>query len=89
MVINGTDITDEDLYATDKKFLKKHNDIYITDEQISILKKYDLNINNYRTVESLIYDIEDYLNNSYETLDDLEWVSESLAEYNYYNKTNK
>ena len=37
----------------------------------------------------LMYDIEDCLNDSYEELEDLEWVSQTLSEYNYYNNTNK
>ena len=50
---------------------------------------YDINVNNYSNISSLIYDIEDILNNSTEILDDLEWVSSSIAESNYYNNTNK
>lgn len=80
---------DDGLISNETKFLKKHNNIYISDEQISILNKYDININNYKNISELIYDIEEYLNNSYNDLDDLEWVSESLSEYNYYNNTNK
>ena len=38
--------------------------------------------NNYSNIASLIYDIEDILNNSTQSLEDLEWVSESIAEYN-------
>ena len=33
--------------------------------------------------------IEDYLNNSYMELEDLESVSEALSNFNYYNNTNK
>ena len=80
---------DQSFVASESKFLKKHNNIYISEEQISILNKYDIDINNYKDVKKLIYDIEEYLNNSYETLEDLEWVSETLSEYNYYNNTNK
>lgn len=79
----------DEVIATSDKFLKKHNNIYISEEQISILKKYDININNYININELIYDIENCLNDSYEELDDLEWVSQTLAEYNYYNNTNK
>ena len=89
MPINEKDLSNINLYGTEKSFLKKYNDIYISLEQIDILKKYNINIENYKTFESLMYDIESYLNDSYEILDDLEWVSESLQEYNYYNRTNK
>lgn len=87
MLFNNLDI--DEVVANANKFLKKHNNIYISDEQFNILKKYNIDVNNYRDVSSLIYDIENYLNDSYEQLDDLEWVSQTLSEYNYYNNTNK
>ena len=79
----------DEVVGTDKKFLKKHNNIYISDEQINILKKYDINIDKYSNLNELVYDIEEYLNDSYDELEDLEWVSQTLSEYNYYNNTNK
>ena len=87
MLINN--LNDEDFIATPNKFLKKHNNIYISDEQFNILKKYNIDVNSYANISNLIYDIETYLNDSYEELEDLEWVSETLSEYNYYNNTNK
>ena len=80
---------DSSMVGSEKSFLKNYNNIYISDEQIEILKKYDIDINKYASVKELIYDIEDFLNNSYEVPEDLEWVSESLAEYNYYNNINR
>ena len=77
------------IVKNEKHFIKKHNNIYISEEQINILKKYNININNYVNLNELIYDIEECLNDSYEVLDDLEWVSQTLSEYNYYNNTNK
>lgn len=89
MVIDDRFIDECELISSDKKFLKKYNNIYISEEQKNILDKYNINVNNYVTVNQLIYDIEEYLNNSIEELSDLEWVSESISEYNYYNNTNK
>lgn len=89
MDINELALEDNELIATEKSFLKKYNNIYISEEQNDILKKYDININNYLDISSLIYDIEDILNNSVDSLEDLEWVSESISEYNYYNNVNK
>lgn len=79
---------DEDILK-DVSFLKKYNNIYITENQINILKKYNIDINNYNNVKELIFDIELYLNNSLYLLDDLESVSQFLSEYNYYNNINK
>ena len=89
MLINSNDIDSNTLYSSEDKFLKKYGNIYISDEQLNILKKYDIDINKYKNVSELIYDIEEYLNDSYQSMDDLEWVSETLSEYNYYNNTNK
>lgn len=79
----------DEVVAKETTFLKKYNNIYISDEQISILKKYNINIEKYMNLNELIYDIEECLNDSFEKLDDLEWVSQSLSEFNYYNNTNK
>ena len=89
MYFNNQNINDDDLVANDNKFLKKHGNIYISDEQLNILEKYNIDIQNYNDVSKLIYDIEEILNSSCDVMDDLEWVSETLSEYNYYNNTNK
>lgn len=89
MIIDGKDISDIDIVASENKFLKKYGNIYITDEQVEILKNYGIYIDNYSNLNELVYDIENYLNDSSMPLDDLEWVSQSLSEYNYYNNTNK
>lgn len=89
MYIDGNFISEDEVIANNNSFHKKFNDIYVTQEQINILKNYDINIEKYSSINQLIYDIEEYLNNSNEYLEDLEWVSQSLSEYNYYNNTNK
>ena len=63
-----------------KRSLKQRkNGIYLSDEQINILEKYNINYLNYNNINELIFYIEDYLNNSYMELEDLD----------YYNNTNK
>lgn len=89
MIIDGINLDESEIISCEKKFMKNHNNIYISDEQIEILNKYNINIENYKTISELIYDIEECLNDSYTELDDLEWVSQTLSEYNYYNNTNK
>jgi len=89
MFIDGKYIDEEMIISNEKSFLKKYNNIYISDEQKNILERYNININKYLDVKELIYDIEECLNNSLEELDDLEWVSQTISEYNYYNNTNK
>ena len=82
-------ISNIELYSSENKFLKKHNNIYITDEQVEILENYGIYVDKYSNINQLVYDIEIYLNESNMQLDDLEWVSQSLSEYNYYNNINK
>ena len=82
-------MNEDELISNEKKFLRKYNNIYISEEQKDILEKYNINVESYNSVEQLIYDIEEYLNNCGLILDDLEWVSQTISEYNYYNNTNK
>jgi translation initiation factor IF-2 len=89
MLIDGNFIDEECIMSNNKKFLKQYNNLFISEEQKEVLDKYDINIYNYNSISSLIYDIEEVLNNSVEELDDLEWVSQTISEYNYYNNTNK
>lgn len=89
MIVDGKYIDDSEILKTEKSFLKKYNNIYISEEQKEILDRYDIDVNKYLDISELIYDIEECLNNSIDELDDLEWVSQTISEYNYYNNTNK
>lgn len=77
-----------DIYD-DKSMIKmRGNGIYLSDNQIEVLKRYDIDYKKYSSLNSLIFEIEEILN--YETdLEDLENLSEELQEMNYYNYTNK
>ncbi len=89
MLVDGRYIDDSEILKTEKNFLKKYNNIYISEEQKEILDRYDIDVNKYLSISELIYDIEECLNNSIDELDDFEWVSQTISEYNYYNNTNK
>ena len=93
MKINNNDVNIEDLVIEDlhKNLHKTYGkDIYLNENEIKVLEKYDFNINNYSDIKRLIFDITEYLddNNDLE-LDDLENVCNSLEEFNYYHNTNK
>lgn len=75
------------MYMNEKNFYKKYGNIYLTDKQVEILTKYNINYNSFNNTKELIYYLEYYLNN--ENLPDLESVSEELSEIQYYNFTNK
>lgn len=73
----------------DKIMMKRRsNGLLLSDEHLEILKKYNFNHLNYNNLGSLIYDIEVYLNENQDA-SDLEWLSSTLAELNYYQNTNK
>lgn len=78
----------DDFYAKEEDFLRRHNNVYISDKQYEILLKYNINVDNYKNINTLLYDIEEILNSGSD-FEDLEWVSQTLSEYNYYNNTNK
>lgn len=68
---------------------KRENGIYLSDNEIEILNKYDINYKKYSSINFLLFDIQNYLNDSYVDLEDLEWVSKNISEFNYYHNTNK
>ena len=64
-------------------FIKlRKNDIYLSDSDIKILEKYEINYLNYSNMQELLFDLEEILNNNYVD-NDLEELSIKLAEYNY------
>lgn len=72
----------------DKKMHKKRdNGLLLSDEQIEVLDRYDIDYLKYNNISSLIYEIEEILNEEYN--EELDKVSGELAEFNYYNNTNK
>lgn len=91
MIINGKDIDVDSLINLDnldRKFLKDvGNGLLLSEEQIEILKRYDIDYNKCVSVNELLYVIDDCL----ESTDDpeLELVASTLAERNYYTNTNK
>lgn len=92
MIINGNNVDIEkltkDIYD-DKNMMKMRGKcIYLSDNQINVLKRYNIDYNKYTSIKSLIFDIEEILNEEAD-LTDLEEVSEKLSELNYYNYTNK
>ena len=66
--------------------LNKINDnLYLTNKQIEVLERYDIDY--HTSIEELMFNLDEILNeNDYE---DLEEVSNSIAEFNYYHNTKK
>ena len=92
MEVNGKkldiDSLTKDVY-NDKSMIKmRGNGIYLSDNQIEVLKRYDIDYKKYISLNSLIFEIEEILNEEADA-SDLEEVSSRLSELNYYNNTNK
>lgn len=80
---------DLNIEATQLKTRK--NGLLLSDEQINILKNHNINYEIYQTLESLIFAIEDYINDvqGYMDITDIDELSKQLSEQHYYNDTNK
>lgn len=66
----------------------RNNNIYLSDNQIEILKRHNIDYQKYNSISSLLFDIEEILNSGMGE-DDLEILSNDIQEFNYYNNTNK
>jgi len=76
-------------FATEDDFLvKRANGLLLSNNDINILERYDIDYNSCKSLDQLIYLIEDYLEDSDECID-LEELSIKLSEFNYYQNTNK
>ena len=72
-----------------KNFIKEiKENIYLSNDDINILKRYNIDYMKYINMKELMFDLEDYINNN-EVDSDLEELLIKLSEYNYYFKTNK
>lgn len=85
--MNESDIINDILKNT--SFLENCGNFYLSGKDKEILKRYSFDYTKYNDLKSLIFDIETYLNDSYEDNDELEELSSRIAEYQYYNYTNK
>ena len=91
MIINGVNVSVDEainLSNVENDFLKRRdNGILLSDYQISVLDKNNINYKNYNNLSSLLFDIEESLNE--EENEELEEISRQLAEIHYYSETNK
>ena len=76
-----------DINFDNKMHKVRDNGLLLSDEQIDILKRNNIDYLKYNNISSLIYDLEEILNEEYN--EELDKVSSELAEFNYYNNTNK
>ena len=64
------------------------NNVILTNFEIDVLKKYHIDYLNCSCLKDIIFLVEDILNED-STLEDLETISKSISERDYYLNTNK
>lgn len=91
MEILGKEVSVDDAvrYADIDKVLvkRRENNILLSDYQIEVLKRANINYKKFINVHELLFEIEEYLNEVYD--DELDLVGKQLAEYIYYGETKK
>ena len=81
-------LLDDEIMGIEKSFLKRReNGLMLSDNDIEILKKNNINYLEYTNLEQLIFAISEMLDE--EDNDELDALNIKLGEYNYYNYTNK
>lgn len=63
--------------------------LLLNKQDIEILNRYNFNYKEYSNLSNLIFDIDNYLNDTYDETEDLEEVLIRLSEIHYYNETKK
>lgn len=66
---------------------RRNNGMLFSDYQISVLKRNSINYENYADLQTLLFDIEEILNDNYD--DELDLISGQIAEFIYYRDTKK
>ena len=64
--------------------IERENKMYLSNNEIKVLKKYNVDYKKYDSMTSLIFEL-----NEIEGDDDLEEIAIELSEFNYYNNQNK
>lgn len=72
----------------DNKLNKISDNLYLSNRQIEILKRYEIDYKKLNDIKSLMYEVETALEEVYDA-DDLQALSIELSEFNYYHNTNK
>ncbi len=91
MIINGIETTVAkaiELSNIKQDFLKRReNGLLLSDYQVNLLNQNGINYKRYNNLSSLLFDLEEILNE--EENIELEEISKQLSEIHYYNEVNK
>ena len=91
MVINNKEVSIDEIMkiAEHESILlkRRENNMLLSDYQVSVLNRNGINYNSFSNVRDLLFEIENSLDDYFD--DELDLVSQQLAEYIYYNETKK
>ena len=80
----------KDMDFTGGQFVTCKNGLMLTNNEISVLKRYSVDYEKCSTLKEIIYLVEDILNEDDSSdLDELEYISSTISERDYYQNTNK
>lgn len=87
MKINDEQINIDDLIS--QKYMHKEikKGLFLSEYQIEVLKKYNIDIDKISTINDLIFQIDEIIEDG--DCEDLELVANELSEFYYYANTNK
>jgi len=65
------------------------NNLMLTNKEIDVLNRYNINYSNCHSLKEILFEIEEVLNDMDIVDEELDLVSSSIAERDYYQNTNK
>lgn len=71
------------------KLVQVSKDVLLTNREIEILNQYNINFQNCKNLKEIIFLIENILDDMDIVDEDLDLISQSIAERDYYQNTNK
>ena len=88
MKIDNQDINIDDLISDKYMHKKIKKDIYLSEYQLEVLSRYQIDPQKCGSLNELIMEIEEVLEDEVDS-DDLEQVANEISEFNYYANINK
>lgn len=70
-------------------FVTTNNNLMLTKREIEILNRYGINYLKCNNLKELLFEIEDIISDMDIVDDDLDYVSQTISERDYYQNTNK
>ncbi len=88
MKINNEEIDISDLLSDKYMHKEIRKGIFLSDYQIEILLKYEIDPYKCSSINDLIFQIDEVLEDD-DSAEDLDNISREISEFNYYTNTNK